>query len=91
MPRLATIVWPALMPSTIPINITVVYDNGESPMSNNAFIGMGAGLVDISDILADGPADIYNLQGICVRRAATSVDGLPAGVYLTRGRKFLIP
>lgn len=72
-------------------NITVVYDNGESPMSNNAFIGMGAGLVDISDVLADGPADIYNLQGICVRRAATSVDGLPAGVYLTRGRKFLIP
>lgn len=72
-------------------NITVIYDNGESPMSNNAFIGMGAGLVDISDILADGPADIYNLQGICVRRAATSVDGLPAGVYLTRGRKFLIP
>lgn len=72
-------------------NVTVVYDNGESPMSNNAFIGMAAGLTDIAAILSDGPADIYNLQGICVRRAATSLDDLPSGVYVTRGRKFLIP
>lgn len=33
------------------------------------------------------PANVYNLQGICVRRNAISLDGLPSGIYIYKGRK----
>lgn len=48
------------------------------------------------DTIADGqlPAvfDVYNLQGICVRRGATrdDVSNLPAGIYIIDGRKYYV-
>ena len=33
------------------------------------------------------PFDIYNMQGRKVRHEATSLDGLPKGVYIINGRK----
>lgn len=37
---------------------------------------------------ADGqPFDVYNLSGQRVRHAATSLDGLPRGVYVVNGKK----
>ena len=34
--------------------------------------------------------DIYNLKGQLVRKNATSVDGLPRGVYLQNGKKIVV-
>lgn len=36
--------------------------------------------------------DIYNLQGICIRRNATQadIDALPAGIYIVNGRKVIV-
>ncbi|RRD02761.1 C10 family peptidase [Prevotella sp. OH937_COT-195] len=51
--------------------------------------GIASGIegVTVSD---DAPRDIYNLQGQLVRRAATSVKGLPAGLYVIEGRKVIV-
>ena len=37
-----------------------------------------------------GSFDIYNLQGIRVRTAATSLEGLTPGVYVVNGKKVLV-
>lgn len=34
--------------------------------------------------------DIFNLSGVCVRRQATTTEGLPSGVYIQGGRKIVI-
>ncbi|MBO4315854.1 MAG: hypothetical protein J5867_07840, partial [Prevotella sp.] len=34
--------------------------------------------------------DVYNLQGQLVRKAATTLKGLPQGVYLWHGRKIIM-
>lgn len=48
----------------------------------------------IDNILTDAnaTADVYNLQGICVRRAATAADvkALPAGIYIVNGAKVAV-
>lgn len=36
------------------------------------------------------PTDIYSIVGVCVRRQATGLDGLPAGLYIVGGRKVLV-
>ncbi len=40
--------------------------------------------------LFDTPADIYGLSGIRIRRQATSLDGLPRGIYIVNGRKVIV-
>lgn len=37
-----------------------------------------------------GPHDVYNLQGQMVRRAATTLQGLPAGLYIMGGKKIMV-
>ncbi len=64
---------------TAPVEIAVKADNTTS----------------ISDIeaAADGAVDVYNLQGVCVRKAATAADinTLPAGIYVTTtGKKVVV-
>ena len=51
-----------------------------------------SGIDDILTDAADGKADVYNLQGICVRRAATAADvkALPAGIYIVNGVKVAV-
>jgi hypothetical protein len=45
----------------------------------------------IQDILSENaPADIYTLSGVKVRSAATTLSGLPAGIYVVNGRKVVI-
>ena len=45
----------------------------------------------ISDVFTDNtPRNIYDIRGRLVRRNATSTDGLPAGVYVCEGRKFVV-
>lgn len=40
----------------------------------------------------DTPADIYNMQGIVVKRKATTdeLNSLPSGLYIMRGKKFIV-
>ena len=44
----------------------------------------------ISDKVSTG--DIYNMQGICVKRAATTEDlnTLPTGIYIINGKKIVV-
>ena len=40
----------------------------------------------------EGPAMVYNLQGVCVRKAATVADALeslPKGLYIVNGKKII--
>lgn len=36
------------------------------------------------------PTDIYSIVGVCVRKQATSLEGLPAGIYIVGGRKVIV-
>ena len=36
------------------------------------------------------PADVYSLSGIRVRQQATSLDGLPQGIYIVNGYKLVV-
>lgn len=40
--------------------------------------------------LSDRPADVYNLSGMIVRRKATSLEGLPRGIYIVNGKKAVV-
>lgn len=47
----------------------------------------------IKDITLDDdnkPANIYNLNGMVVRQNATSVQGLPQGVYVFKNKKYVV-
>lgn len=46
--------------------------------------------IDVITISENEPRDIYNVHGQLVRRAATSVAGLPAGVYIIDGKKIVV-
>lgn len=48
--------------------------------------------VDITFTESEVPADVYNLQGILVKRNATVEDlhSLPAGIYIMSGKKILV-
>ena len=43
-----------------------------------------------SDNLFSSPADIYTLSGICVRKAATSLEGLVRGIYIVNRTKVIV-
>lgn len=38
---------------------------------------------------AEEPFDVYDLRGHKVRHGVTSLDGLPAGIYIVNGKKVL--
>lgn len=42
---------------------------------------------------ADGPVNVFNLQGTCVRHKSPQSEalrGLPAGIYIINGKKITI-
>ena len=41
------------------------------------------------DAIEDGPFDVYDLNGRKVLHQVTSLDGLPAGIYIVNGRKVM--
>ena len=55
--------------------------------------GEDAELTDIEMVeetpAAEEPFDVFNLVGHKVRQGVTSLDGLPAGVYIVKGKKVL--
>ena len=48
------------------------------------------GTTSISGLKTAQSADVYTLTGSKVRRQATSLDGLPKGVYVVKGRKVVV-
>lgn len=52
-------------------------------------ISSTSGIKDISNGNAGGNGDIYNLQGVLLKKGAASVDteNLPAGIYVINGKK----
>ena len=45
----------------------------------------------ISLDLKNSPADVFSISGMKVRSDATSLNGLPAGVYIVNGRRVAVP
>ena len=63
----------------------------------NAWVLTPAGAAGITGVTADHPeislTDVYNLQGSLVKAgvpADRATDGLPAGIYVASGRKFVV-
>ena len=51
---------------------------------------LDSALGSVTTDMADGPVDVYTMQGICIRSgvsASTAVDGLPSGLYIAGGKK----
>ncbi len=72
--------------------VTVVYDRGESAISNIIDVetsGLGNVLYDNA---SPQPGDVYDLRGIKVISNATprQVSALPAGIYIHNGRKITV-
>ena len=44
----------------------------------------------IGEISVTSPADVYTLQGHKVRTKATTLEGLPKGVYIVKGNKVVV-
>ena len=44
----------------------------------------------IATISVTRPVNVYNVQGRMVRSKATTLDGLPKGVYIVNGRKVVV-
>lgn len=62
-------------------NYALSYANGTLTITE------ASGILGIS---VDNPMDIYDLQGNKVRYRATSLEGLPKGVYIINGRKVIV-
>ena len=43
-----------------------------------------------NDSTATTPATVYNMNGQVVRRNATSVEGLPKGIYIMNNKKYIV-
>lgn len=71
--------------------VTAVYRDGSE--SSPVFVDAAPAGIDMTVTGPDNkPFDIYNLQGVMVRRGVVSLDGLnlPAGIYIAKGHKFII-
>lgn len=45
---------------------------------------------NVPEALFATPADIYDITGICVRKQATGLEGLPKGFYIVKGKKVIV-
>ena len=64
-------------------NYTFTYVNGVLEVKET----QGIAAVTVS---FNNPADIFTIDGRCVRRAATTTAGLPRGLYIVNGRKVVV-
>lgn len=47
-------------------------------------------LPESNEVLFSQPADIYNIVGVRVRTQASSLEGLPRGIYIIKGHKVIV-
>lgn len=68
-----------------------LYDNVRACRTLRAVYDPSAGveevIKDVNRYDENRSANVYNLQGICVRRKALTLEGLPSGIYIYKGRK----
>jgi hypothetical protein len=64
-----------------------MFSEHELTMSNEEYVPSSVISV-ISSV--DKPADVFTLQGYRIRSNATSLEGLPKGLYLVNGRKAVV-
>ena len=78
----------------------LAYKNGGSAdtlksIDNNALSGHDGWLIltvrsGIDKVTTNDTFDVFTLQGVCIRRQATSLAGLKLGVYIVNGKKTTI-
>ena len=68
------------------------YFHSTSGNAGNAIETFFDGVTAVNGIAreAEGPTNVYNVAGQLVRRNATSLDGLPRGVYLVGGKAVVV-
>ena len=65
-------------------NYDLSYTNGKLTVTKST------GINAVMDGKAAAPADVYTLSGQLVRRQTSDLSGLPAGVYVVKGKKVVI-
>ena len=73
-------------------NIHMVTENAEEEYLANAFVAFEVDEKQLSNLetleyTPCWPADVYDVHGRLVRKAATSLDGLSRGVYMVNNQK----
>lgn len=61
-----------------------ISDEGVEYVDGWLFVTASTG---IDAVAADRTFDVYNMQGVCVRRHTTTTDGLAPGIYVVDGKK----
>lgn len=61
---------------------------GVEPVMVNVTVSEQSSILEVTE--QPTAFDVYSLRGECVRRAATTLRGLPAGIYIANGRKILV-
>lgn len=81
-------------PELFPIVKAIPHNTGFLKVSSNCpkELKMELETSGIKDIVADDnkPANIYNLNGMIVRKGATTADNLPKGVYIFKNKKVVV-
>lgn len=71
--------------------VTVVYDKGESKASNIVEINVTATAIEnIENNAAGTKGNVYSVDGVMVRKAGESLNGLKNGVYIIDGKKVVV-
>ena len=70
----------------VPVGASEAYN--EAPwIYYNIVEGEVTGIEEVT--LEEWPADVYDLNGRMVKAQAENLDGLPKGVYIVNGKKFV--
>jgi hypothetical protein len=79
--------------STIPANTAyiVVPEDAEAEIKLVPESDYTVGVEDVTvDSDSNKPFNIYTTTGVLVKQNATSTEGLPAGIYISNGRKIVV-
>ena len=80
------ITWTSTASGEHKYEVSVVYDKGESaPVEANASTGISLTTAELAS-----PQDVYTADGRLVRRNATTIKGLPRGVYVVGNLRMLV-
>ncbi|MBO4464152.1 MAG: hypothetical protein J5797_08180 [Prevotella sp.] len=78
-----------------PGSYDIIVSGGEALNYEFAYVNGVLEVIETQGIAAvtdrfDKPVDIYTLDGRCIRRATTTMTGLPRGLYIVDGRKVVV-
>ncbi len=70
-------------------NALLVDADGDAVYASASSTGVTTGITTVTTELS-APADVYSISGQLIRRQATSLRGLPSGIYMVNGRKMAV-